>query len=90
LIDSSKKEFDMVSQWGIAKDGHGADIFSHLKDGMYMYYLKILSIVAQGSCGGPLRDKFPLPLRVVFFAPRLWERIHLQLALYSNAFLLIQ
>ena len=43
MIDKTKKDFVMISQWGIGKSGRGVWFFDHLKHGklihnMYLYH----------------------------------------------------
>ena len=38
MIDKTKKDFVMISQWGIGKSGRGVWFFDHLKHGKLNYY----------------------------------------------------
>ena len=42
MIDKTKKDFVMISQWGIGKSGRGVWFFDHLKHGKLNHYMYIL------------------------------------------------
>ena len=40
MIDKTKKDLVMISQWGIGKSGRGVSFFDHLKTGNYKSLLR--------------------------------------------------
>ena len=42
MIDKTKNDFVMISQWGIGKSGRGVWFFDHLKHGKLNHYMCIV------------------------------------------------
>ena len=45
MIDKTKKDFVMISQWGIGKSGRGVWFFDHLKHGKLNHNMYLISFL---------------------------------------------